>query len=63
MKTIKGPAIFLAQFANDVPPFNRLTEISRWVAALGYTEYKSRLGTPVSSIFVVRLRAAATVMR
>jgi sugar phosphate isomerase/epimerase len=36
VKMIKGPAIFLAQFANDVPPFNRLTEISRWAAALGY---------------------------
>ena len=36
MKTIKGPAIFLAQFAGDVAPFNRLDEISRWAAALGY---------------------------
>src|ERR1700741_4016665 len=36
MKTIKGPAIFLAQFASDVAPFNRLDEISRWAAALGY---------------------------
>jgi sugar phosphate isomerase/epimerase len=36
MKTIKGPAIFLAQFAGDVAPFNRLDEISGWAAALGY---------------------------
>jgi sugar phosphate isomerase/epimerase len=36
MKKIKGPAIFLAQFASDVAPFNRLDEISRWAAALGY---------------------------
>jgi len=36
MKTIKGPAIFLAQFAGDVAPFNRLDEISHWAAALGY---------------------------
>ena len=36
MKTIKGPAIFLAQFAGDVSPFNSLNEISRWAAALGY---------------------------
>src|ERR1700730_10305613 len=36
MKTIKGPAIFLAQFASDVAPFNGLDEISRWAAALGY---------------------------
>lgn len=36
MKTIKGPAIFLAQFASDASPFNNLKEISRWVASLGY---------------------------
>lgn len=36
MRTIKGPAIFLAQFAGDVSPFNNLNEISRWAAALGY---------------------------
>ena len=36
MKTIKGPAIFLAQFASDLAPFNSLDEISRWAAALGY---------------------------
>jgi len=36
MRTVKGPAIFLAQFASDVAPFNSLGEISRWAAALGY---------------------------
>lgn len=36
MKTIKGPAIFLAQFAGDRSPFNNLGDISRWAAALGY---------------------------
>ena len=36
MKTIKGPAIFLAQFAGDTSPFNDLNQISRWVADLGY---------------------------
>ncbi|SEJ17175.1 Sugar phosphate isomerase/epimerase [Sphingobium sp. AP50] len=36
MKTIKGPAIFLAQFAGDVAPFNSLDSIGRWVASLGY---------------------------
>src|SRR5262252_3498267 len=36
MKTIKGPAIFLAQFAGDNPPFNKLDEIARWAASLGY---------------------------
>ncbi|HJL86352.1 MAG: sugar phosphate isomerase/epimerase [SAR324 cluster bacterium] len=36
MKTIKGPAIFLAQFAGDDPPFNSLDSICRWVSGLGY---------------------------
>jgi sugar phosphate isomerase/epimerase len=36
MKTIKGPAIFLAQFASDQPPFNNLNDIARWAANLGY---------------------------
>ena len=33
---IKGPAIFLAQFASDVPPFNSLEGITGWAASLGY---------------------------
>ncbi|MDR3493155.1 MAG: sugar phosphate isomerase/epimerase [Ancalomicrobiaceae bacterium] len=37
MKTIKGPAIFLAQFAGDTEPFNTLPGIARWAADLGYT--------------------------
>lgn len=36
VKTIKGPAIFLAQFASDAAPFNNLNAISGWAAALGY---------------------------
>jgi sugar phosphate isomerase/epimerase len=36
MKTIKGPAIFLAQFAGDAAPFDSLDSIARWVAGLGY---------------------------
>ena len=34
--TIKGPAIFLAQFAGDAPPFNSLDAICGWAASLGY---------------------------
>src|SRR3989440_12408808 len=33
---IKGPAIFLAQFAQDVPPYNTLRAITQWVKDLGY---------------------------
>lgn len=36
MKTIKGPAIFLAQFAGDAPPFNSFDQICRWASDLGY---------------------------
>jgi sugar phosphate isomerase/epimerase len=36
MRTIQGPAIFLAQFAGDASPFNSLDAISRWTAGLGY---------------------------
>lgn len=33
---IKGPAIFLAQFAGDDAPFNSLSEIAKWAAGHGY---------------------------
>ena len=36
MKTLKGPAIFLAQFIGDAPPFDRLETMARWVSDLGY---------------------------
>jgi sugar phosphate isomerase/epimerase len=34
--TIKGPAIFLAQFAGDAAPFNSWDAITKWAASLGY---------------------------
>ena len=36
MKTIKGPAIFLAQFMGDKAPFNTLESICEWMASIGY---------------------------
>jgi sugar phosphate isomerase/epimerase len=36
MKTVKGPAIFLAQFAADQKPFNTLEDIAKWAAGLGF---------------------------
>ncbi|NBC38189.1 TIM barrel protein, partial [Novosphingobium sp. FSY-8] len=36
MKTIKGPGIFLAQFAGDEAPFNSLPAIADYMAGLGY---------------------------
>ena len=37
MKTIKGPGIFLAQFADDAAPFNTLEGMAQWAAGLGFT--------------------------
>lgn len=34
--TMKGPGIFLAQFAGDAAPFNSLPAITRWAGGLGF---------------------------
>ena len=36
MRTLKGPAIFLAQFAGDAAPFNSLDAIGGWAAGHGF---------------------------
>ncbi len=36
MSMIKGPAVFLAQFAGDEAPFNGLAAIAEWAAGLGF---------------------------
>jgi sugar phosphate isomerase/epimerase len=36
MKTIKGPALFLAQFAGDAAPFNSWASITKWAGEIGY---------------------------
>jgi sugar phosphate isomerase/epimerase len=36
MKTIKGPAIFLAQFMDGKAPFNSLPNICQWASELGF---------------------------
>src|SRR6266567_3370268 len=36
MKTIKGPGIYLAQFATDDAPFNTLPGLAGWVADKGF---------------------------
>jgi sugar phosphate isomerase/epimerase len=36
MQTIKGPAIFLAQFMGDKAPFNELSSICKWAKSLGF---------------------------
>lgn len=36
MREIKGPGIFLAQFASDEAPFNSLDSICEWAASIGF---------------------------
>lgn len=36
MKTVRGPGLFLAQFAGDAAPYDSLPEIARWAGGLGY---------------------------
>ncbi|GAA0416315.1 sugar phosphate isomerase/epimerase [Cocleimonas flava] len=36
MRTLKGPALFLAQFAGDEAPFNTLENIAKWAGDLGF---------------------------
>jgi len=36
MITVKGPAIFLAQFMGDKPPFNDMKSICQWAKSLGF---------------------------
>jgi sugar phosphate isomerase/epimerase len=56
MRTIKGPGLFLAQFAGDAAPFESWQAITRWAADCGY------LGVQVPSwdTRLVDLERAAT---
>ena len=36
MKTMKGPALFLAQFAGDEAPFDTWDNVTKWAADCGY---------------------------
>jgi sugar phosphate isomerase/epimerase len=47
MKTIKGPAIFLAQFVADKAPFDTLDNIAKWAAGLGFKGVQMPTGTPL----------------
>ena len=42
--TIKGPALFLAQFAGDKAPFNSLDAICKWAACLRQIALEKVLG-------------------
>ena len=36
MKTIKGPGLFIGQFADDKEPFNTLAGMAKWASRLGF---------------------------
>ncbi len=55
MKTIKGPGIFLAQFADDAAPFNSLEGMAKWAAGLGFTGIQ--IPTWDSRLFNLKLAA------
>ena len=55
MKNIKGPAIFLAQFLSDDPPFNNLKSICKWAASLGFVGAQ----IPTWDARVINLKQAA----
>ena len=44
MRTIKGPAIFLAQFMGSEEPFNNLKSICTWAKSLGYKGVQIPIG-------------------
>src|ERR1700757_107473 len=46
MRTIQGPALFLAQFIGDQPPFNTLPGLASWAAGLGYVGIQIPTSTP-----------------
>ncbi len=55
MTTIKGPAIFLAQFLSSQPPFHTLESISRWAAQLGFQAVQ----IPTTDPHIFNLKLAA----
>ena len=55
MKTIKGPAVFLAQFVDKDAPFNSLDGMCKWAADLGY----KGIQIPTWETFLIDLDKAA----
>lgn len=60
MKTLKGPAIFLAQFLGAEPPFNRLDTIAKWAADLGYVGVQMPTGGADSLFDLARAAESQT---
>jgi sugar phosphate isomerase/epimerase len=54
--TLKGPGIYLAQFASDHPPFNSWDSITRWAAGHGFKGVQ----VPSSDTRIFDMQLAAT---
>ena len=64
MKTIKGPGIFLAQFAGDTAPFNTLEGMANWAADTGVCRgADSELGQPPVRFEALPRRARTTATK
>lgn len=59
MNTIKGPAIFLAQFVSEKAPFNSLKGLCEWVKSLGYKAIQ--IPTWESALIDLKLAAESQV--
>ncbi len=46
MRTLQGPAIFLAQFMADEDPFNNIEAMAKWSADLGFVGIQVPIGNP-----------------
>lgn len=46
MKTLQGPAVFLAQFMADAEPFNSIDSMAAWAAGLGFKGIQVPIGNP-----------------
>ncbi len=46
MRTLQGPAIFLAQFMAEEAPFNDIEAMARWAADLGFLGVQVPIGNP-----------------
>jgi len=46
MKTLKGPAIFLAQFMADDDPFDNIDAMAKWASGLGFKGVQVPIGNP-----------------
>jgi sugar phosphate isomerase/epimerase len=54
---MKGPAIFLAQFAGKTPPFDTLEGMAQWAASLGYVGIQVPTSDP--ALFDLKLAASS----